>query len=173
MDREEAIKIINPETRCDALRNYKYSERMYAVNEACKIAVSYLSKDGGLVVQKHGLWETHLLPLAWKCSVCGFKNSFRSGKSTEYLNYCPCCGAKMDNIKSIPTIEPPPNDPLTLEELREMDGEPVWIVPTQEYVKPEYALVSVENEWFCTSNTDYWEFDVYGRAIIAYRRKPE
>lgn len=27
-----------------------------------------------------------------------------------------------------PTYEPP-NDPLTLEELREMDGEPVWITP--------------------------------------------
>lgn len=53
-------------------------------------------KDGRLVVQEHGLWETHLLPLAWKCSVCGFKNSFRAGKSTEYLNYCPNCWARMD-----------------------------------------------------------------------------
>lgn len=53
-------------------------------------------KDGRLVVQKHGEWETHLLPLAWECSVCGFKNSFRTGRTTEYLNYCPCCGAKMD-----------------------------------------------------------------------------
>lgn len=44
----------------------------------------------------HGRWETHLLPLAWKCSVCGFNNSFRSGRTTEYLNYCPNCGAKMD-----------------------------------------------------------------------------
>lgn len=32
-------------------------------------------------------------------------------------------------IDSEPTITPPPNDPLTLEELREMDGEPVWITP--------------------------------------------
>lgn len=29
-------------------------------------------------------------------------------------------------IDSEHTITPPPNDPLTLEELREMDGEPVW-----------------------------------------------
>lgn len=58
--------------------------------------LSQAEKDGRLVVQKHGEWETHLLPLAWKCSVCGFKNSFRTGRTTEYLNYCPCCGAKMD-----------------------------------------------------------------------------
>lgn len=44
----------------------------------------------------HGTWETHLLPLAWKCSACGFKNRFQSGRTTEYLNYCPRCGAKMD-----------------------------------------------------------------------------
>lgn len=31
-------------------------------------------------------------------------------------------------IQTAPTIAPPPNDPLTLEQLREMDGEPVWVV---------------------------------------------
>lgn len=30
-------------------------------------------------------------------------------------------------ILDAPTITPPPNDPLTLDQLREMDGEPVWI----------------------------------------------
>lgn len=60
------------------------------------LELAQAEKNGQLVVQKHGQWETHLLPLAWKCSVCGFKNSFRSGRTTEYLNYCPCCGAKMD-----------------------------------------------------------------------------
>lgn len=32
------------------------------------------------------------------------------------------------------TIAPPPNDPLTLEELREMDGEPVWNDTMQKWV---------------------------------------
>lgn len=65
------------------------------------------------------------------------------------------------------------NAPLTLEELRGMDGEAVWVVPLVESPEPEYALVSVANEWLCTSSTDYWEFDVYGRGILAYRRKPD
>lgn len=30
-------------------------------------------------------------------------------------------------IREAPAITLPPNDPLTLEELREMDGEPVWL----------------------------------------------
>lgn len=36
-----------------------------------------------------------------------------------------------DQIKAMPSITSQPNDPLTLEELREMDGEPVWVeIPT-------------------------------------------
>ena len=33
----------------------------------------------------------------------------------------------MEMINNAPTITPPPNDPLTLAELREMDGEPVFL----------------------------------------------
>lgn len=72
-------------------------------------------------------------------------------------------------IKAQPTISPPPNDPLTLEELREMDGEPVWI-----------------DDWFedfhgwelSETASDYFEGDsrtveAYGTRWLAYRRKPE
>ena len=34
----------------------------------------------------------------------------------------------MRNPDAIPTLTPP-NEPLTLEQLREMDGEPVWVTP--------------------------------------------
>lgn len=43
----------------------------------------------------HGYWESHLLPLAYKCSICGYKPSFRAWKY-ENLKFCPNCGAKMD-----------------------------------------------------------------------------
>lgn len=65
------------------------------------------------------------------------------------------------------------NAPLTLDELREMDGEPVWVIPLAPEEQPEWALVDVMEEWLCTSNADYWGFEVYGRCILAYRRKPE
>ena len=37
-------------------------------------------------------------------------------------------------LEGDPTLTPP-NDPLTLEELREMDGEPVWVVYDQDAAK--------------------------------------
>ena len=36
-------------------------------------------------------------------------------------------GYSKRQIDAAPTIAPQPNDPLTLEELRGMDGEPVWV----------------------------------------------
>ena len=33
----------------------------------------------------------------------------------------------MKTVNAAPTIAPPPNEPLTLEQLREMDGEPVFL----------------------------------------------
>lgn len=66
-----------------------------------------------------------------------------------------------------------PNDPLTLEELREMDGEPVWVY-------------NVYNGW-CTcrvidemdANSIFFTdgmarcLKMYGNGWTAYRRKPE
>lgn len=43
----------------------------------------------------HGRWESHLLPVAWKCSVCGQRMGYNAWKY-KYMNYCPNCGAKMD-----------------------------------------------------------------------------
>ena len=34
----------------------------------------------------------------------------------------------IENIRSMTTLTPP-NEPLTLEQLREMNGEPVWVTP--------------------------------------------
>ena len=34
----------------------------------------------------------------------------------------------IEDIRSMPTLTQP-NEPLTLEQLREMDGEPVWVTP--------------------------------------------
>lgn len=76
-------------------------------------------------------------------------------------------------IKCAPTIYPPPNFPLTLDELRKMDGEPVWLVPNKGQGNPEYALVNTEREWIVQSCLSYWDFSAYGKSIVAYRRKPE
>ena len=64
-----------------------------------------------------------------------------------------------------------PNDPLTLEELREMDGEPVWVVIAG---MGRYAVIQHCGEW-STKFTDGMEppNDRYGTYWLAYRRKLE
>lgn len=68
------------------------------------------------------------------------------------------------------------SNPLTLDELREMDGEPVWV---QSPGVPEYGswriVAGVDTEdgertLFC--NGDFNCRD-YGKVWLAYRRKPE
>ena len=81
----------------------------------------------------------------------------------------------------------PPNEPLTLEELREMDGEPVCVVYDQDAAKTTpgfdpltlWALVEVtKDSVFLTNNlggrTAYADDqDLAWAGITVYRRPPE
>lgn len=91
------------------------------------------------------------------------------------------CMEAVERSKTI-TATPPPNDPLTLEELREMDGEPVYITSSRDggYLWG-WAIVSVykelgrETEITFVSNHATLSVNEYGRknGLTAYRRKPE
>lgn len=75
--------------------------------------------------------------------------------------------------------EQQPNAPLTLDEMREMDGYPVWVVclrPERYYEPPigwriiEKSIVDtfgVWNESSCLAERDY------GKTWLAFRQKPE
>ena len=81
-------------------------------------------------------------------------------------------GVSMPQIDAAPTIAPPPNDPLTLEQLLEMDGKPVWIcVPDGSY--GAWALVDFEYELCRTAKGGLAIFDTYRKTWLAYCRKPE
>lgn len=69
----------------------------------------------------------------------------------------------------------PPNDPLTLEELREMDGEPVWCIIIDGDYKGEsfWVLVSIDTAECICNNWDVILFAYYGKTWLAYRRKLE
>ena len=82
-------------------------------------------------------------------------------------------------LTQMPTLTPP-NEPLTLDELREMDGEPVYIVfsPDVDGEKLQFwALVAVD-EWddVYLANKDEWAFN-YEEFLedveAIYRRPPE
>lgn len=86
-------------------------------------------------------------------------------------------------IQTAPTITLPPNDPLTLEELREMDGEPVYIVDHTWLNLSAWGIVSVFNgaDWKKAhvyisrgqKGTVTYPDQEYGNCWLAYRRKPE
>ena len=68
-------------------------------------------------------------------------------------------------------------EPLTLDELRKMDGEPVWI----KLFDPDEAFWVLRNGWVDTRNPEpmilfhmRWYSHVdYGKTWLAYRQKPE
>lgn len=79
------------------------------------------------------------------------------------------------DIQHVPTLTPP-NEPLTLEQLREMDGEPVWV----EDVK-HWALIDIEKggQWdgvpfaIWAENGMKFTYNIKNRGLHCYRRPPE
>lgn len=53
-----------------------------------------------------------------------FREDFGEQTFSENFIFCRRCGAR-NGTGTAPTLTPP-NKPLTLEQLREMDGQPVW-----------------------------------------------
>ena len=69
----------------------------------------------------------------------------------------------------------PTNEPLTIEELREMNGEPVWVVLANEKWSRLNGWYLVHHGNAYLALVDDWELDAkeYGVEWIAYRRPPE
>lgn len=78
---------------------------------------------------------------------------------------CVCEGTLTEKV--------PPNDPLTLEELRELDGEPVYIVGINGSRASGWGLVCCEARACQTFFAWFLFFEWYGKTWIAYRRRPE
>ena len=88
----------------------------------------------------------------------------------------------LDKVRSMPTLTPP-NEPLTSEQLREMDGEPVWC----KWLLPEDRAIE-QGKWFIVISGDkagleikrpaeygchFCKIDDYGKTWLAYRRPPD
>lgn len=78
-------------------------------------------------------------------------------------------------VDHLPTLAPP-NEPLTLEQLREMDGEPVWVEEVE-----HWALIDVEKggQWdgvpfaVWAENGAKFTYNIMNRNLHCYRRPPE
>ena len=116
-----------------------------------------------------------------------FQDDYTAGAGTSWLLNVAKAENKMiwEMIRAIeeaPTLTPP-NEPLTLDELREMDGEPVWC----KWLLPEDKAIE-QGKWFIVISGDkagleikrpaeygyhFCKIDDYGKTWLAYRRPPE
>ena len=90
--------------------------------------------------------------------------------------YCAAEGKENDN--PIRPIEAQQNEPLTVEQLREMDGEPVWVDFTGSAIKREpgwFILKNAQDEevYLVGKTSVYKGYEYYGKAWLAYRHPPE
>lgn len=91
----------------------------------------------------------------------------------------------MEMINNAPTITPPPNDPLTLDQLREMawSQSPVWCSDADGI---HAGLMCIRDDWYAPERTPHiWLLDEEGNIGVYsvktllnagakfYRRKPE
>lgn len=84
-------------------------------------------------------------------------------------------GYRLQMTGNAPTLTPP-NEPLTLDELREMDGEPVWVKEVE-----HWALIDVEKggQWdgipfaVWAENGAKFTYNIEGRNLHCYLRPPE
>lgn len=79
-------------------------------------------------------------------------------------------------LDAAPTVELPvsklPYGPLTLDELREMDGEPVWGAFLAG--RDCYMIIQWHNcEFFKSYECGFLLAEEYGKTWFAYRRRPE
>lgn len=84
----------------------------------------------------------------------------------EYMHF-------LDVIRQMPTIAPPPNDPLTLEELRGMDGEPVWVKLIAIDRPPAWFLLNLRDDEAINKRGGFVSLIDYGKTWLAFRCKPE
>jgi len=85
----------------------------------------------------------------------------------EDIDYCPKCGCLLDNR------------PLTLDELKEMDGEPVWIVDKTDstvtgwYIIQRANTSNIDGDCIDLNNDRYILYEDINTYVFVYRQKIE
>ena len=156
----------------DALQKREQGLAEMLVNVSCGCAVPYTrlaelaqaEKDGRLVMLPDAKYtdadgEKALQKAMW---VCGNTNNPVTRYTADAIAEKLCREARDEN------------PPLTLEELREMDGEPVWIIPMRGSGGfCTWMLVDAEYELCREAHGEMAVFENCGKTWLAYRRKPE
>lgn len=102
------------------------------------------------------------------CLNCGYEHNCSLGR----------CELMQQAADALERVTAPENKPLTLEELRQMNGDPVWLVTKRfqdwrqyTYSLPKDKLIAF---WqFGDEEEDTFDINEYGKSVFAYAHKPE
>lgn len=98
---EEAIKILDPETRRKTMREIPCFERIAADTEACRMAVSALRAQRAPAKLDRSRWEGCEICKNLICATCEFATCeydeypcdlCKGGSLHKKVSYCPNCG---------------------------------------------------------------------------------
>lgn len=130
--------------------------------------------------------DTGLAPveITTRRTACVFYCNRQCNLNGDFCIEGPGCPLELNAENAMRLLPKLFNDPLTLDELREMDGEPVWCVDGRGNAC--WCLVNCDDGLPCCydNETGLWEDCFYGMADneqhglhqygwLAYRRKPE
>ncbi len=81
---------------------------------------------------------------------------------------------ELDEVDSIVRVVES-NEPLTLEELCQMNGEPVFVVEVEGKIGrfKKWCVLDDDRALISGVACFWWKFKDYGKIWLAYRRKPE
>lgn len=188
---EEAVKILDSGAWRDLLMPERMVEPQYnaelELNRAIKMAVAALRAQQ----QREQLWHDAITdPPPQPGLYYGAKDDTNSMYAVQYrdgiwtLDWYP--KQKMDIVRwafydafSSDDEEAEKNDPLTLEELREMDGKPVWCCNPGNALDGHWAIISTDTFYFPHDMAAYavgvnqWFFGDYAKTWLAYSRPLE
>ena len=172
MTREEAIRILDPETTGEALAEIEYyngfggkTAAVQAVSDACVLAVAALREQEERENKRPLTLEIQNLDLRkivlWALVGVEYQYTQTHSLMTENVADHICQAIE----KSVAKNER--NEPLTLDELMEMDGEPVWL----KIAGGVWGLVdmNVSVVWLNRGG----DIDLGKIAGLAYRSKPK
>lgn len=149
------------------------------------IAARYARELAGLVDDLQGAYDAMARDLAARTrQVRQLQGASAALRARQEQTPCSRCGYGGKHLDAPPCTTCPahpkeqqPNAPLTLDELREMDEEPVWI----KLFDPDEEFWVLRNEWVDARYPEpmilfhmrWYSHADYGKTWLAYRQKPE
>ena len=100
------------------------------------------------------------------------------GNAVSVARWLTALDAVVKALEEVPDKDVGKNEPLTLDELRKMDGEPAWFVSLHDGFASWgiVRVVEMSKVWFIAvagAERAFGDLDGYGKTWLAYRQKKE